>query len=133
MGKIVGPDKIGWVRIADRRLLVSRNRNATRFYLPGGGREDGETDVQTLVREASEELGIRLDPSTARHIGTYLARRDNSPDDLIFIAYSAEHAGELTPSMEVVDLAWVTSADGDLVTDAERQLMATLVKRALID
>lgn len=130
---IVGVDKIGWVQIVDRRLLVGRNRNAQRFYLPGGGREPGETDVQTLVREASEELGVRLDPSTTRHIGTYLSTRDNRPEEFIFIAYSADHQGEPTPSLEVVELAWVTSADGDLVTNAERQLMMTLVERNLID
>ena len=130
---IVGVDKIGWVQIVDRRLLVGRNRGAQRFYLPGGGREPGETDVQTLVRETSEELGVRLDPSTTRHIGTYLATRDNSPEDLILIAYSADHQGEPIPSLEVAELAWVTSADGGLVTDAERRLMVTLVERNLID
>lgn len=130
---IVGVDKIGWVQIVDRRLLVGRNRNAQRFYLPGGGREPGETDVQTLVREVSEELGVRLNPGTASHVGTYVAARDNSPDELIVVAYTAEHQGEPTPSAEVVELAWVTSADGDVVTDAERQLMETLAERNLID
>lgn len=51
----------------------------------------GETDVQALVREAAEELQMELDPDTARHVGTYVARRDNSPDNLVFIAYTAEH------------------------------------------
>lgn len=35
--------------------------------------------------------------------------------------------------MEVVELRWVTSADEDVVTDAERQLMGTLIGRDLID
>jgi len=130
---IVGADKIGWVHIEDRRLLVGRNEGARRFYLPGGSREEGETDVEVLVREAAEELGVTLDPSTARHVGSYVARRDNSADDLIFIVYSAAHTGAPRPSMEVVELRRVTSADGDVVTDAERQLMGTLIGRDLID
>ena len=74
-----------------------------------------------------------LNPSTARHVGTYVAERDNSQDELIFIAYSAAHEGEPVASMEVVELAWITSADGHLVTDAARQLMATLVQQDLLD
>lgn len=130
---IVGADKIGWVHIEDRKLLVGRNDGAQRFYLPGGAREDGETDVEVLVREAAEELGVALDPSSARHVASYVAQRDNSPDDLLFIVYSATHTGEPKPSMEVVELRWVTSADGELVTDAERQLIGTLVGLDLID
>ena len=130
---IVGADKIGWVHLENRRLLVGRNEGAQRFYLPGGSREDGETDVQVLVREASEELGVVLDPDTARHVGSYVARRDNSDDELIFIVYSATHSGVPHPSMEVVELRWVTSGDVAVVTDAERQLMTTLVERDLID
>lgn len=133
MGDVVGPDKIGWVHVVDRRLLVGRNRGAERFYLPGGGREDGETDVETLVREAEEELGIRLDPDSAQLVGRYRARRDRSEDDLVFIAYTADHSGTPEPRMEVVELAWVTSADGDRVTDAERQLFRTLRAADLID
>lgn len=133
MGNVVGADKIAWVQIKDRRLLVGRNKGAQRFYLPGGAREAGETDVQALAREVEEELGVRIDPATARHIGTYVAQRDNSQDCLIFIAYSADHEGEPVASMEVAELAWITSSNGDLVTDAARQLMDTLVQRDVID
>lgn len=133
MAKVVGPDKIAWVRIEDRRLLVGRNQGAQRFYLPGGAREDGETDIETLTREVGEELAVQIDPATARHVGTYVARRDNSEHDMIFIAYSADHDGTPAPSMEVVELARITSSDGHLVTDAARQVMNTLVERDLLD
>jgi len=62
-----------------------------------------------------------------------VAQRDNSPDHLLFIAYTADHHGEPTASMEVAELAWVTSADGNLVTDAAQQLTTTLVQLEIID
>lgn len=133
MGNVVGADKIAWVHIENRRLLVARNEGAQRFYLPGGAREPGETDVQALAREVEEELAVRIDPTTARHIGTYVAQRDNSQDDLIFIAYSADHDGGPVASMEVAELAWITRSEGHLVTDAARQLMQTLVQRDVLD
>jgi 8-oxo-dGTP pyrophosphatase MutT (NUDIX family) len=133
MSRVTPPDKIAWILIRERKLLVGRNERATRFYLPGGGREDGETDLQVLEREIAEELSVRIDNSTALHVATVVARRDNSEDDLVYIAYSAEHHEEPRPSMEVVELAWVTTADGDRVTDAERQIMAILHGRGLVD
>lgn len=133
MGNVIGADKIAWVHIKNRRLLVARNEGAQRFYLPGGAREPGETDVQALAREVEEELAVRINPTTARHIGTYVAQRDNSHDDLIFIAYSADPDGEPVASMEVAELAWITSSEGHLVTDAARQLMQTLVQRDVLD
>ena len=32
------------------------------WFLPGGGRDDGESPVETVVREGVEEAGLRLDP-----------------------------------------------------------------------
>ncbi|RKR75945.1 NUDIX hydrolase [Frondihabitans australicus] len=133
MSDVVGPDKVGWVLIRDRRLLVGRNEGRSAFYLPGGGRDEGETDVETLVREIDEELSVAIDPTTARHVATVIARRDESEHDIVYIAYTAEHEGEPVPSAEVEELAWVSTADGAAVTDAERRLMAILRDRDLID
>ncbi|GAB3766241.1 NUDIX hydrolase [Microlunatus parietis] len=128
-----GVEKVGWVHIVDRRLLVGRNQGRTLFYLPGGAREDGESDLQTLAREVAEELGATIRLESASHVGTYVVFRDGRDDLITFIAYTAEHEGDLAPHSEVEELAWVTSADGDRVTEAERELMATLVARGLID
>lgn len=128
-----GVEKVGWVHIVDRRLLVGRNRGRTLFYLPGGAREDGESDLQTLAREVTEELGATIRLESVSHVGTYVVFRDGRDDLITFIAYTAEHEGDLTPHSEVEELAWVTSADGTRVTEAERELMATLVDRDLID
>jgi 8-oxo-dGTP diphosphatase len=59
-------EKIAWVVIRDGRLLVARNRDREKFYLPGGRREAGETDAQTLAREVAEELTAVIVESTSR-------------------------------------------------------------------
>ncbi len=51
-------------------LLIRRTRKGERYYiLPGGGIEEGETPWVAAVREAKEELGIRM--TDGREIGTF--------------------------------------------------------------
>ncbi len=128
-----GLEKVAWVHIVDRRLLVGRNRGRTLFYLPGGAREEGESDLQTLAREVTEELGVTVRPDSLSLVGSYLAFRDGRDDQLTYIAYTAEHDGTIGPHSEVEELAWVTTADADRVTGAVRMVMATLVERDLMD
>jgi 8-oxo-dGTP diphosphatase len=70
-------DKVAWVRLDELgRILVTRNHGRDVFYFPGGRREAGETDVDTLVREIAEELGAEVLAATTRHFGTYEVTAD---------------------------------------------------------
>lgn len=41
--------------------VIKRIRNGCIYYvIPGGGMEEGETEMETAVREAEEELGINV-------------------------------------------------------------------------
>jgi 8-oxo-dGTP diphosphatase len=120
-------EKIGWVLMRDGRLLVARNHGRSRFYLPGGRRETGETHAETLVREAMEELSVTIDPSTMQHVVTVTAQRDGGTGLVTMACYTAEHRGPLTATNEIAELAWITSADTDRVTAAEHGLIEHLV------
>ena len=111
-------DKIAWIHLEERRLLVARNAGRERFYLPGGKREPGESDVQTLVRELEEELAVTVDAATARHVGTFEALADARTDGLLvrLTCYTAVHTGTFVPSREIEEIAWLTAGDGDRVS-----------------
>lgn len=49
--------------IVDRTLLLSYAANVSEWMLPGGGRENGESDSECAVRETAEETGYLIQPS----------------------------------------------------------------------
>jgi 8-oxo-dGTP diphosphatase len=64
-------DKVAWIEIQDGRILSTRSHGKDVYYLPGGKREPGESDLDTLVREIGEELPVAILPATTRRLGTF--------------------------------------------------------------
>lgn len=127
-------DKIAWIHLQDGRLLGARNHGRERFYLPGGKREQGESDLQTLVREVDEELTVTLDPSSAASVGLFEAPADARDDGLMvrMRCYTANHTGEITPSNEIAEIDWLTLADVDRVSSVDRLVMEHLRELGLL-
>jgi 8-oxo-dGTP diphosphatase len=124
--RVTSVEKVAWVLVRDGRLLVVRNHGRDLFYLPGGRRETGEIDSETLVREVREELGVTIDPSTMQLVAEVVAPRDGSRDEVTMTCYTAEHRGDPAPANEIAELAWITVADRGRVTVAEQHVMCRL-------
>ena len=67
-------DKVAWIQLENGRVLGARSIGKDIYYLPGGKRDTGESDVETLVREVREELSVEIDATSAEHIGTFEAQ-----------------------------------------------------------
>lgn len=70
------PDWTRYVREAVRAVIVRgdkialvRSRSEGFYKFPGGGIEEGETHLDTLVRETAEEAGLEIVPETVREFG----------------------------------------------------------------
>jgi 8-oxo-dGTP pyrophosphatase MutT (NUDIX family) len=124
--RVAQVEKVAWVLVRDGRLLVARNHGRDLFYLPGGRREPGETDSETLVREVREELSVTIDPSTMQLVAEVTAPRDGSPGLVTMRCYTTDHRGDPAPASEIAELAWITAADLGRVTVAEQQVMDRL-------
>ena len=115
-------DKIAWIRVEDGKILGTRSRGKDVYYLPGGKREPGETDVQTLVREIREELDVAIAPGSATHAGTFQAQAHGHAVGLAvrMTCYTADYQGTLAPSSEIDELTWLTYADRDKVSPVDQ-------------
>ncbi len=122
-------DTVAWVRVENGRILCARPRGKDVFYIPGGKREGTESDLQTLLREISEELTVTLLPETVRHVGTYQADQPGGhPDGAVvrMSCYAGDYAGTLAASSEIDEFAWFSYADRPRVPPVDQLLFDDL-------
>ena len=118
-------DTVAWVRLDNGRILCARPRGKDIFYIPGGKREGAESDLQTLLREITEELAVELRPETVAHVGTYEAGQADGAV-VRMSCYSGDYTGTLTASGEIDELAWFGYADRPRVPPVDQLLFDDL-------
>lgn len=55
----------------DGKLLLEKRRDSDVWGLVGGGVKDHETELQAMIREVYEELGLRIGKERFRKLGVY--------------------------------------------------------------
>jgi len=111
-------DKLAWIEIRDQQILTTRSAGKDKYYIPGGKREAGETDVQALTREIQEELSVTLTPETINFLGVFEAQAHGHPEGTTvrMTCYTADYTGTLAPAAEIEEMRWLTNADRDKIS-----------------
>ncbi|WP_411342396.1 NUDIX hydrolase [Paenibacillus sp. WLX1005] len=127
-------DKIAWIYLNEQKILCVRSKDKELFYIPGGKRESGEQDQQTLIREVEEELNVQLSQETIEHAGTFEAAADGKAEGITvrLTCYTADYQGELSPQSEIQELAWLSYADLERVSAVSKIVLEQLHKQELI-
>ena len=127
-------DKIAWLHLHEGQLLSTRSRGKDRYYLPGGKREPGETDAQTLLREIKEELTVALDPGSLAYAGTFEAPAHGHPAGVLvrMTCYWASYTGQLRPAAEIEEVVWLRYRHYPLVSAVDQLIFDWLRGQGLL-
>ncbi|WP_150273919.1 NUDIX hydrolase [Paenibacillus tepidiphilus] len=127
-------DKVAWIHVVDGKVLGARSKGKDTWYFPGGKRETGETDEQTLIREIEEELSVRIKPESIRPFGRFEAAAHGKAEgvNVVMTCLSADYEGELAPAAEIEELGWLDSSDRDKVSAVSRLIFDRLQEMKLL-
>ncbi len=128
-------DNLAFIFIQNRKILMTLSKGKDTFYIPGGKREPGETDVQALLREVKEELTVDLIPDSISHYGTFEAQAHGKAEGIVvrMTCYQATFNGTLQPSAEIEALDYYTFAQREIVGPVDQIIFDDLKRKDLID
>ena len=127
-------DKVAWLLLDEGRALSTRSYEKNRYYFPGGKREAGESDEQTLTREIREELTVELVAESLKYAGTFEAQAHGHSEGLLvtMICYYAEYVGNIQPAAEIEEVVWLTYRDRTEVSPVDQLIFDWLKEQKLL-
>ncbi|MGV9212943.1 NUDIX hydrolase [Micromonospora sp. RB23] len=127
-------DKVAWILIEDGRVLSTRSQGKDVWYLPGGKREPGESDLETLRREIDEELSVEVDVHGATRLGTFTAQAHGHAVGVAvrMTCYRAGYRGRLRPASEIAEMAWLGYADRHRTSPVDQLIFDHLLAADLL-
>ena len=98
---------------SDGLALVVRKPGATVFQQPGGKPDPGESAMDAVIREITEETGIRAAAEDLVPLGRFEEAAANEPGhrvvaDAFLLRVPVAHA---EASAEIAELRWITEAE----------------------
>ncbi|MCS4164529.1 NUDIX domain-containing protein [Sphingobacterium sp. BIGb0116] len=128
-------DKVALISIKDRKILSTRSKTKTKFYFPGGKRENNESDITCLKREILEELSVHIVEESMRLLGTFEAIADGRNQGTLvrMICYFSDFEGVLHPANEIETFEWLTYKDKHRTSAVDQIIFHRLKEMNLID
>lgn len=127
-------DKLAWIEIRNKSILSTRSYGKDKYYIPGGKREEDESDEAALCREIREELSIDIKPGSLRLVGVFEAQAHGHPVGTLvkMTCYMADYTGQLRPDSEIEEIKWLCYADRDKISEVDKLIFDHLRDNGLL-
>lgn len=111
-------DKIAFIEIKEGKILMTKSFGKAKFYIPGGKRDSGEKDEETLIREIFEELSVHIAKGSSKYVGTFEAQADGKAEGtkVRLSCYKAKYSGVLKANNEIEKIEWLNYSDIEKVS-----------------
>lgn len=116
-------------------MFVRSRKNESVFYNVGGKIEEGETDVDCLMREVKEEVNCSLDKDSIEFLHEFQTDAHGKENTMLNIRlYRGVLVEEPMPSSEIAEISYFDSkANEEQVTVMGKAILAWLQKHNYID
>jgi 8-oxo-dGTP diphosphatase len=117
-------DKIALIILENGKILSTKSIGKNKYYIPGGKREQNETDHQTLVREIKEELSVDVLQETISFVGTFIAQSDGDREgiNVKMTCYKADYTGVLQKNNEIEEIRWLSYQDLGIISAVDKMI-----------
>lgn len=128
-------DKIAWIHLVEGRILCTRSKGKSTWYLPGGKRENAESDLQTLTREIREELSVAIPEEKAEFLGVFEAQAHGHAEGICvrMTCYFAPYEGDFLPAAEIEEMSWFSHEDRSKSSEVDKIIFNELKSRGLLE
>lgn len=121
--------------IKDGKILSTLSKGKDTYYIPGGKREENESDEQVLIRECKEELSIKIKKNSIKYYGTFKAQAHGKAEGIIvkMTCYMAEFDGDIQADSEIQEVRWLNYSSLDVnISPVDKLIFKDLYDKGLI-
>ncbi len=115
------------ISFKDGKILVVKKKDI--WILPGGKPEEGEDDIECLLRECKEELPDSQFIITKKY-KEFIGQTPHTGDIIITKTYFAKVSGSIKPSAEISEANFISKEDISSIplSDITSQIIESLIE-----